>query len=443
MTILAPIKPVAAGTPHAESFHSLLQRTAAAHNVSFSRLLKFLHAMRGDGSTAGLKGLEVLAGLAGTGSVTRELVSTHEKLSGTADLAGHTLLPLSGVISPRANGAFAKTQRWCPICIHPDKGTGYGMFAHLFAAVTNCQTHDVRLEEFCAVCYRPQTSLAVLIARPECTTCRAPLWKKVTGPRVRTHYDAWAEHQLYSLVAALSDAALPAPSTDWISETGDTLRRLSEEARGRMKGVDAAQARLLRRPPTYGFKLPTLLWLAATHSTTLLEVVLRPNEVLSGVFPQLEPVRRCLSPKQMHSIIKRPLYRELLLALLKREHEVQLPSAATLAALLGTGVPSSGERDLLRRYSAARASQFRGSIAWACDREFAKLVLPHLPDKRVKHLALERILARKPRVLSPGLKQNVANAVDITRGVLGRVVTVSPDTLKGLHYEALSHRRSS
>lgn len=432
MRLIAKLEANGAGTPFAESFHSLLQRTAATHNVKFSRFLTFLQAMRPRARDNGLKREDVVAVLTGTSPGAREVVSTYRELSGACDITGHTLLPLAGVISPRANAAFSRAQRWCPLCLHPDNGTGYGMLAHLLKQVDYCLLHGVRLQHYCPGCFKRQTYMAMLAIKPECVSCGTPLWAKdAPTPKVeRSRYQSWAEEQLYQLVSYLSDPERPRPSADWMAEAGATLKSLGHEAIGRVKGADAAQAKLLRRPPKYGYQVPTLLWLAANHSTSLVEVVLRPNEVLTGVFPQLEPVRRSSVKKHMWIVEKWPQCRALVSALLNAECAAKLPSLATLSALMGVSDTLwYRDRALSLRYNAARARQVRGLLAAVCDKEFAILVLPHLPDRKVKHYALQRILARKDIRLAPDLALSVMKAAGIARKVLGQRISIPVELL--------------
>lgn len=428
MKILAPLEAMSAGTPYAESFHSVLQRLAATHNVSFTRLLTFIKAINETSTRARV--FDLAGSLMGTGAGARGLVATYHELSGAPDLTGHTLLYLANVISPRATWAFTPSQRWCPICINPDKAEGYGQFAHMLRQVHSCRLHNMRLRSLCPECDRPQSYIASIALHPLCSHCRAPLWTKSSDGAALSRYDAWAEGQLYELVGYLSDRDRAKPSGTWLVDAADTLRQLGDEAIARFQGRDSSQAKLLRRQPKYGYSLPILLWLAATHSTNLVDIILRPREVLSGVFPQLAPVRRqgerrYVSPAEGWQILE-----ELARRLISQQPDVWLPALSTLSPLLGFEGLYARNRELTLRYNKARAQQVRGAIALECDRRFVLLALEGLSVRKVKHYALERILSRKQRELPAVHQEMVAKAAEIARAGIGMFVVIPSQQLQ-------------
>lgn len=430
MRLLAGAIAKEAGTLAAESFHSVLQRTAQSHNVSFTRYMTFMNAicrMEGD---ARPKSQDLIATVVGVGQRPRSLVDAYEELTGLRGYANHTLLPLAGVISPRANGALSKYQRWCPECIHPSKGVGYGMFAHVFNDVTHCRLHDAKLQRHCPECYRHQSYMASLFANPVCGFCKSVLWGRIGKQSQRSKYEMWAEDQLYGLAAYLTDLDRPRPNATWMRDAADTIHQLGMDAWGRLKGADSFQARLMRKSPKHGFQMPTLLWLAAHHSTTLVEVILRPNEVLTGVFPNLRPIRRKASVRHAATTAKWPLFRDVVRALLASGEGVRLPSSETLSALIGVGnILWAKDRELALRYNEERASYANGPLAAACDRAFSERVLRNLPDKRVAHYRLERILSRRCVPIPQVAMEEIDRAVQIVTDVLGPRFEFDPEEL--------------
>lgn len=425
MRLLAGVNPLASATCEAESFHSVLQRTALAHNVSFTRLIVFLNAVCHQRVDARPRTTDLVASVLGPGVRSQSLVDAYEELTGKTGLANHTLLPLAGVIATRAKGAYIGYQRWCPVCIDPDKGIGYGMLAHTLRGVNSCKAHGARLQWFCPNCLRHQTYMAMLFARPFCSSCKAPLWKSADPTISRPAYESWAEDQLYDMVAYLTDADRPRPSTHWMQDAADTLRRLGAQIGQGLRGVDRPQAAILRRAPKHGFQLPTLLWLAAYHSTSLVEVILRPNEALSAIIPHLEHVRRAPSQRRVFSETRWNLLQSAVSALLEAGAAVRLPALDTVSALIGGGGIWVRQPALAKHYNQARAGYACAKLSLACDQMFVEELLQRRSNV-VASFAVERILVRKKRPIPPRVAAQVKKAAEIVSGVVGRIVTTSP-----------------
>lgn len=421
------------GTECAESFHSILQRTASAHQVTLANLLLLLKAAS---DVAGLKfprGHDLVATTSGTGMVTRSLVQSLEQLGCSDGLESHTLLPLAGVLSPRANSAFHRTQRWCPICIDPANEDRYGMLAWLLRSVKRCPLHGIPLATSCPQCYRGQTYRAMLIVRPYCNRCGAPLWRACNRNIVGDiGYDAWAERQILELVSFLSTPGRARASESWLSDNAELLGELGRDAIGKFKGPEARQVALLRRLPQRGLQLNTLLWLAANHSTRLVDLILRPKEVLTGVFPNLEPIPRAIPKRRMRVASQWALYREAIMKLLDAGGETYLPAQTTLAALFRIAVPWSKDPILANRYTNARLRSpwpMRGSAAGAHDRLFLMEVIEGAEGDYVNDINIVWILSRRRIEVPDNLRRQISYAAELIRGVIGRTISLNPVNL--------------
>lgn len=431
MRMLASPTPLGAGTACAESFLSVLQRTATVHHVSLPVLLRFLRAMNSEAGASCPKEINLASATTGTGMQTRQLVCIHAKLSDSPPLNGHTLLPLAGVISPRANGIFIQHQRWCPVCLDPDNER-YGMLAWLLRPIAHCPLHGVLLEEFCGNCYRSQSNGAMLITHPYCVRCGSPLWKRRRWSHAQKRYDDWVESQMFDLIGYLSDPERPRPQSNWFETYELLLRRLGNEAIGRFRGVGAEQSKLLRRLPQFGLHVNTLLWLAANHSTNLIDVVLRPNEVLAEVFPNLEAIPRVVPIRSRYAQSQLSLCQRISTALIQSRGDVYLPSQATLAALLRLPVWCGRDVKLARRYSQARARNgdpTMGRTSAAYDRLFV-LELLRLGELESRNdFLVARILARNPIDAPSEVSDRIEKAAKLVHHALGRVVKLSTEEL--------------
>lgn len=433
MRVLASLEPVGAGTDCAESFHSVLQRTASAHQVSLTKLILFLKAAGNFTTLSFPKGFDLIAATTGTGSFTRSLVKSFESLSRCDGLESHTLLPLSGVLSPRATTALHPVQRWCPLCVDPANENRYGMLAWALRSVTQCPLHRVSLLERCQRCFRHQTYRVALILDPHCRHCGAPLWGKGNGTiSDRTSYRSWAEYQLFEMVAFLSTPGREMPSAHWLNDNAELLSELGRDAIGKFRRQDARQASLLRRLPDHGLQLNTLLWLAANHSARLVDVILRPREVLTGVFPNLEPIARAIPKRRAYARSQWTLYRETALKLLEAGERVYLPAQATLAALFRISVPWNYDPSLARLYRNARLSSVRpasGPVAGAHDRLFLVKVIERQESEYANDFNVAQILSRRSIEVSDCLSQRIASAAEIVRGVIGRTIELKPSDI--------------
>lgn len=431
MRILASPTPLGAGTACAESFLSVLQRTAAVHHVGLPVLLRFIRAMNSEAGASCPKEVNLASATTGVGMQTRQLVCIHAKLSDSPPLNGHTLLPLAGVISPRANGIFIQHQRWCPVCLDPDNER-YGMLAWLLRPIAHCPLHGVSLEEFCGNCYRSQSNGAMLITHPYCARCGSPLWKRRRWSHAQKRYDAWVESQMLDLIGYLSDPERPMPQSDWFESYELLLRRLGNEAVGRFKGADAEQSKLLRRLPQFGLHVNTLLWLAANHSTNLIDVVLRPNEVLAEVFPNLEAIPRVVPIRTRYAQSQWQLYQRVATTLIQADGDVYLPSQATLGALLRVRTRRDRDAELARRYRQARTRSGDPTSGWtsaAYDRLFV-LELQRIGEiESANDFLISHILSRSPVDAPLEVSDRITRAAKLVHHVLGKTVRLSTKEL--------------
>jgi hypothetical protein len=433
MNIIAQLNPYGAGTAYAESFHSLLQRTAFTHNVRMRRILRFVSAMRRTEVQCAPLGAGMAASLLGTGQVVRQMVDAFEELGGAPNVIKHTFYELSPVLSHRAIGLLATGQRWCPACIHPDSGIGYSPLAHSLKSVVNCRIHECRLESRCPSCSRAMSYTNCLFSEPRCRSCGAKLWINRRDPLQLGSYTEWVESQMYSLVAHVSNVNRPHIDSNWMDRAGQVLGQLVVDAKGRIGSSASKHVQRLRRSPRSGLRLSTVIWLAASHSTTVIDVLLRPNEVLTGVFPNLPEVHRHVPRRQAVKPEWWSKFRLIVRALLESKETCYLPGMATLSAITGANESYfwSQDRELYREYSRNRRLQKFGQKL-ACDRELVARIIASLPVGGTDHFSLEGVLARRSARLPAATLENIENTVGIALKVIGRRICIPPVELSGL-----------
>lgn len=427
MNVIVPLKPFCPGSENAESFHSLLLRTATAHGVKIGKLLDLIGAIRSSEVQCAPRGKGIAASLLGTGKVVQQMVAAYEALGGSPSAIRHTFYELFPVLSHRAIGLLEKRQRWCPACLDPDRGTGYGLLAHSLCGVANCRIHGCRLESHCLSCGQGTYHATNFIAEPKCTSCGAMLWNIKRDPVPQDRYAAWIEAQMYSIVEYVSDIDKPQIEVSWMSQAGWVLKQLIAEAKGKTDAFGRSHIWMLRNLGPQGLRISTILWLAASHSTSAVDVMLRPREVLTGVFPNLPAIPRRVSHRCRGRANHWPKTRSLLLSLMEACNACYLPSIATLSAL--TGVNESyvwcKDGDLFRYYNSKRKMQ-KHKHKVACDREYVVKTISLLPALNSNLYALREVLSRREAGLPDVTLKEIEAAVELTLGVVGRQIRIPP-----------------
>jgi len=419
MRILASAPPVGAGTDCAESFLSILQRVAFAHSVRLQELVRFLKGVGRVDEVPYPKRKTLVVMAAGAGEQTRRLVGAYAELGCTPGVERHSLLALAGILSVRARADYSTTQRWCPSCLEMESEDRYGMLAWLFPGVNRCPRHNVLLESTCPECRREQSYWAMLSVDPRCKYCESPLGGHGRLAPPESNYAAWSERQILDLIAYLSDEDRPRPSNVWLGEHLHLFRLLGEEAAGKFKREDVFHVKALKSPPVHGFHLSTLLWLASNHSANLVDVILRPNEVLTGVFPNLEPVHKAASRPQQIANVRWPIYQKALFKLLEAQDRVYLPSQVVLSKLFRVSSIWFRDKGLAKTYTKARlrAGLTMGPHAGGCDRHFVFMTLGRVKRHAARNFDIDCILARREIDLPKHLMERIADAAKLIQPV--------------------------
>lgn len=423
MRILAPISQYAPGTAHAESLLSVYHRIAFTHNVSFERLRKFLGAAAGFNAAGRVHGDDIVSGVMGVRGRARGMAAWAERLSAVPDLSGHTLQCLHGVLSPRSAGALVTRLRWCNECIDEHSGVGYGMFAHLLAGIDVCPSHGCLLESWCPHCQRAQRPTFPIWLTRSCGYCAQNLSRPSTRFVRLGSGNPWVREQLLNLVTYLSDSSSLKPKIDWFIRYKPFLIGLGHSAIGRLNRVDSLEARALARPPLHGLSLPTILWLAVRHSTSITEVLLRPTEVLSELIPGLARIPRVKSYANRYSEEAWIRFKYLMKRLLSNQEVAYLPPLDLLAELMGFETFVHRDPPLFRKYNGVRASLSATprAIDFACIQFF----LLQLGDIAPRTVMNARYLARRVIPLSVDDRVRVSRTVSIFALIRGREVTLN------------------
>lgn len=427
MNVIVQLSPIGGGSENAESFHSLLLRTSSAHSVKMSKLLELIGGIRNSEAHYVARGKSLAASLLGTGKVVSQTVAAFEMLGGSPSSICHTLYDLFPVLSHRAIGLLEIKQRWCPECLHPDTGTGYGLLAHSLRGVQNCRLHGYRLESHCLSCYQATYYGVNLVAEPKCRSCGSRLWVRKRAPVSNDHFSSWVEAQMYSVVEYVSSIEKPQIDFCWMRQAEGVLKQLVVDSIGKTVGSGSRHIRLLRNNAQHGLTMATILWLAASHSTSVIDVMLRPNEALTGVFPGLPEIPRKVSHRCRRRANHWPKTRTLLLGLMELDDEFYLPSMATLCAVTGVNEAYVWNKDaeLSRSYNRKRKLQNHRNKT-ACDREYVVRVAPLLFVVDANRYALQEVSARKPVQLPSLTLRAIEATVEITLSVIGRQISIPP-----------------
>jgi hypothetical protein len=184
-TRLFHLKPIGVGTPEVEAFSSYIARLAREHNVRLWDLLRdeiLVTAREISVNTSNILNGKTINALRrigpcinGINTTTKVLQTAVAQLTGNDQLLNLTMLPFSGVISPR--GLLRENHAWCPNCYEKqrqDFKIPYDLLLWSFTDVCWCLEHDYALQYTCPYC--------------SCTIKRLP---HTYQPGYCPHCDSW------------------------------------------------------------------------------------------------------------------------------------------------------------------------------------------------------------------------------------------------------------
>lgn len=327
------------GTQLAESLQSVIWRTAAVYRVK-PPLVSALVARVGRNSPH-LKGASTAAnGFISCSDTSRWLTSGLELLSGRTDITCSTLLKLRPVLGPRARGIVARNYRLCPMCLDPNDGMSYGLFAHQMLHVQHCPAHGVALLEQCQRCRKPFLK-RLGPAHRHCETCSAPLWRQRAKPQKLSPYSAWSERQALEVVAFASrpDTAVPA---DWGELYSHALINLYDGLDHRYTRAERIfvhnliETRSALSTANPGMK--SLLRLASIQATSLVEFIQAPVELSSPRLFNIGGAKDPYTGRRTYPIENWLAVKAALEKLLATEEYVVLPSKRKIVRETGLAV---------------------------------------------------------------------------------------------------------
>lgn len=181
---LFSLEPQGLGSLRVESLASYVRRLAHGHVVSPATLLRemvLLPAGKADDPAS------VTDAVSGATQVTKVAVSKLAELTGVAEVALCTLLPLEKAMFLRRS--FSATRRWCRACLRQDEEP-YDRLLWGIRAVRSCWLHGYELEDRCARCTLPHKPLH---SRATPTLCPHCGWRLENGSVKRAGSEPYRE----------------------------------------------------------------------------------------------------------------------------------------------------------------------------------------------------------------------------------------------------------
>lgn len=327
-------------TDAVESIHSLLHRTAYAYRVSVQRLQVLVSAEKHDARIY-QRSFKVPGDVLGLNVAAARLIEGSEILSGRKDMRSTSLNRLGSVLG-HGSGLVARRFRFCPDCIDPIRGLGYGMLAHQLLYVGHCPVHGTALIERCLSC-AAQISIAHDFCRePVCKHCGDRLWTQRLTPPPRPKSFYWREAQILALMQLAPDDSRTIISSSWPADFRSEVRFLSKSS----QGYDLLERKMIREaakrvvPHPLRSTVDELLRIAMIQACDVTDLILRPKESLS---PRLPDIRRSAAFRVQRLRKQRSLWedvRRMIVELMKTEEMLTLPSKRSL--LKGSGLAVSG-----------------------------------------------------------------------------------------------------
>ena len=290
MTVLVVPDPYALATREAESLASVIGRTARIYCVKSSRVAR-LCALVSNPSVraASYKSLDRWLGN-NTGS--RSLLYGLESLSGRGDLALTGLYKLDQVVG-HGRGLLASSLRVCPDCVHPERGSGYGMLCHQMQYVTRCPKHETPLNDRCLSCGSKFAPYQDLLPGAVCSRCHLHLWDQHRFGAELSRYERWCEVQVLDLVAYVTSPEKRDALVGW---SDLYLRALTQLAGAEPELYTCGERRrisdLLKAAVRKSVRLPsfsTLLRISAMQAVSLVDLIRAPVESCSPRLCRIGP----------------------------------------------------------------------------------------------------------------------------------------------------------
>jgi hypothetical protein len=213
VTPLFNIPPRGEGTGQVQSLLDYLRMLSALHRVALNALIELLLGLIGKASS--ITQFRQLHGRRcnGQARIARTLVEAASLATGRPDLAGCTVLPLSGFFSEQ--WAMNPQTRYCPLCFMetPSGQIPYMRLLWCLSPVNCCPEHQVRLVT--PICGAPVASRDrnVVLADGVCARCGSVGLRCFKARLVRaTQEQVWVASQVSELLAAQSALALSGPA---------------------------------------------------------------------------------------------------------------------------------------------------------------------------------------------------------------------------------------
>ena len=194
-TVLYGRCPAGVGTPLVESLSGYLARLCAARAVRITdvldRLVRPLVPVDTLPPYRELSWLLVqqFVDFDGLGPQAEALVCALARLTGRADLAGHTFLPWRGVFSVHRSGVVRRAgKRWCARCLdewHADGVEPWEPLLWRLAPAEWCPVHRVPLSQRCPSCRRPLRLVTERVPPGHCERCGVLLHRGDPALRVK------------------------------------------------------------------------------------------------------------------------------------------------------------------------------------------------------------------------------------------------------------------
>lgn len=341
LSVLAYVPLHGVGTVYLESFVSLLHRIAQMYRVRTVSLVRLLAALE-TGRGYQPQNVDSQVRLLGHSDFAVRMVSALDTLEGRAQESRRavtgTLLPLRGVLSRNGVGLFSKESRWCPECLDPDRGTGYGLLAHELLRILHCPLHGAVLIESCTVCGTVRRPIPDSSSGRYCRVCGDKLWLQSGRPTDQDDYARWAEQQTLALVELVASPDRTIPAENWFREFSEGLAALNSSPRKEYSDKERKFFRYVAKQPRFANAEPlprweTLLRVAALQSISATDLIQYPKQSFtlrllpSGELP-FKPAGRVNT-----SSVRSLAFENLLRRLLETPEDNTLPSVNNLKTL--------------------------------------------------------------------------------------------------------------
>lgn len=391
MKILFAPEPYEGGTPYAESFLSVLHRTCAIYRVPFHAMVRLLLAL--SPITQSIKSIQSQTPFLTYSEMTESLTTQFGRLAGSMVYRNHTLLKLRGVLARNGTGAIESDHRWCPDCLHPKSGTGYGMLAHCMSMLEVCPLHHRWLRRHCTRCGRKPTLSKASPFNTDCQYCQAPLWHAGRQEQMATSRLDERASRILEVVAYATDPELSPPAQTWSDEVYEGLGFLaSNAASGSYEGKELRDIQRRLRVQEDRFTLGTLLRLSAMQMISPKELFIAPMQAFSARLPNMYAEKPEFKSRKSKLVDLWFALRRTANELLELPSSDVIPALNRLCELVGTTSSSFWQHypKISTTYTAERIKRLNGRSHTPYARLFAVLypVLTYSESRRTRRADL-------------------------------------------------------